>query len=335
MIIDSFLFFQELDLLEIRLHYLYPVVDKFIIVEARQTFNGEIKEFNFEKNINRYLKYLDKISYYKINDVHYNYNNLIKFLSDSNNKEFKNIGKIIESHDYYDKDNISHLLDTYHRESIKLPLKNQCKKNDIVIFSDLDEIPKINLIYSLKNNSIKEFPIVLIQNEFQFFLNNYSHNNWRGSIISQFNFLEKKSLNLLRRDSHKFYSIINAGYHFTSIGSLKTIKMKINSWAHQEFNHPIILNNIESNIRNGMDIFYRFNRPINKYIDLKDNNLIDDRMKNIILDFEELLIKELKPNLLYKIKYLFFQIIFNFLRAISNPTKLKNKFLNIIKNKNG
>ena len=37
MIIDSFLFFQELDLLEIRLEYLYPLVDKFIIVEARQT----------------------------------------------------------------------------------------------------------------------------------------------------------------------------------------------------------------------------------------------------------------------------------------------------------
>ena len=42
MIIDSFLF-QELDLLEIRLEYLYPLVDKFIIVEARQTFKGSLK----------------------------------------------------------------------------------------------------------------------------------------------------------------------------------------------------------------------------------------------------------------------------------------------------
>jgi len=35
---DSFLFFQELDLLEIRLNYLNDKVDYFIIVEAGQTF---------------------------------------------------------------------------------------------------------------------------------------------------------------------------------------------------------------------------------------------------------------------------------------------------------
>ena len=40
MIVDSFLFFQELDLLEIRLEYLYPFVDKFIIVEGSIDFNG-------------------------------------------------------------------------------------------------------------------------------------------------------------------------------------------------------------------------------------------------------------------------------------------------------
>ena len=43
MIVDSFLFFQELDLLEIRLKYLYPFVDKFIIVESCQSFTEEEK----------------------------------------------------------------------------------------------------------------------------------------------------------------------------------------------------------------------------------------------------------------------------------------------------
>ena len=54
MLIDSFLFFQELDLLEIRLEYLYPYVDKFLIVESCQTFKGEHKEYNFEKNKKRF-----------------------------------------------------------------------------------------------------------------------------------------------------------------------------------------------------------------------------------------------------------------------------------------
>ena len=40
MLVDSFLF-QELDLLEIRLEYLYPIVDKFVIIEANQTFTDQ------------------------------------------------------------------------------------------------------------------------------------------------------------------------------------------------------------------------------------------------------------------------------------------------------
>ena len=40
MIIDCFLFFQELDILEIRLKYLYDFVDKFIIVEANESFQA-------------------------------------------------------------------------------------------------------------------------------------------------------------------------------------------------------------------------------------------------------------------------------------------------------
>ena len=47
MIVDS-LFFQELEILLIRLEYLYKIVDKFIIVEARESFTGK-KGFIFEK----------------------------------------------------------------------------------------------------------------------------------------------------------------------------------------------------------------------------------------------------------------------------------------------
>ena len=68
MLVDSFLFFQELDLLEIRLEYLYPIVDKFIIIEANQTFKGSTKGYIFEENIKRYSKFINKINYFKIED---------------------------------------------------------------------------------------------------------------------------------------------------------------------------------------------------------------------------------------------------------------------------
>ena len=146
MIIDSFLFFQELDLLEIRLEYLDPIVDKFLIVEAKQTFKGSIKDYIFEKNIKRYSKYINKIKYYKLEEVHNNYSELITYLEKTNYELKLKIKDFIQNHTFYDKDNLSHILDTYHRECIHIALDENCCDDDIVLFSDLDEIPAFELL---------------------------------------------------------------------------------------------------------------------------------------------------------------------------------------------
>ena len=51
---DCFLFNNELDLLEIRLKYLWDVVDTFVIVEADTTFAGEEKPLHFKENKERF-----------------------------------------------------------------------------------------------------------------------------------------------------------------------------------------------------------------------------------------------------------------------------------------
>ncbi len=65
-IYDCFTFFNELDLLEIRLEELYPYVDYFVLVEANKTFSGKEKRFYFEKNKEKFEKWLNKIIYIKI-----------------------------------------------------------------------------------------------------------------------------------------------------------------------------------------------------------------------------------------------------------------------------
>ena len=64
-IYDAFLFFNELDLLEIRLNVLNEYVDYFVIAECELTFQNGVKEFVFEKNKERFVKFLDKIIYVK------------------------------------------------------------------------------------------------------------------------------------------------------------------------------------------------------------------------------------------------------------------------------
>ncbi len=331
MIIDSFLFFQELDLLEIRLGYLYPIVDHFIIIEARQSFKGSTKNFIFEQNRKRYKKYLDKITYLKIEDIHFSYNELIEFLEKSNSKVRQTISKFIKKHDYYDKNNLSYILDSYHRECIHIALEQKCKDGDIVLLSDLDEIPSFKIIKDFKKGKKLNCPTVFIQHEFQYFLNNYAKSDWHGTIVSPYNLMKKYSLNELRNNSNKLPRILNSGYHFTSIGNKQAIINKIESWGHQEFNNEIIKKNIEENIKNGKDIFYRLKRNKNKLINIQKSQIIDERMSRILLNFDELIIKDFRSNPFFNIKYLYNQILFITQRIMDNPKKFLKKILSFLR----
>ena len=46
MLIDSFLFFNETELAELRIKYLNNIVDYFVIVEADITHQGKKKDWN-------------------------------------------------------------------------------------------------------------------------------------------------------------------------------------------------------------------------------------------------------------------------------------------------
>ncbi|NDH67218.1 MAG: N-acetylglucosaminyltransferase, partial [Gammaproteobacteria bacterium] len=65
-VFDCFIFFNELDLLELRLNTLDSHVDHFLIVESGITFQGEPKEFYYEKNKIRYQKFEHKIIHFKV-----------------------------------------------------------------------------------------------------------------------------------------------------------------------------------------------------------------------------------------------------------------------------
>ena len=60
-IYDSFMFFDENMLLDLRLNILDKYVSKFIICEATYNHNGQKKELNFD--INNFSKFKSKLLY--------------------------------------------------------------------------------------------------------------------------------------------------------------------------------------------------------------------------------------------------------------------------------
>ena len=67
MIWDAFIFFNELDLLELRLKELEEVVDRFVLVEAPVTFSGQLKPLHFKENKDRFSRW--PIEHVIVNDM--------------------------------------------------------------------------------------------------------------------------------------------------------------------------------------------------------------------------------------------------------------------------
>jgi beta-1,4-mannosyl-glycoprotein beta-1,4-N-acetylglucosaminyltransferase len=62
-IIDAFIFFNEIELLKIRLELLYPHVDEFVICEANTTFSGQRKPYTFLEREQEFSPWRDKITF--------------------------------------------------------------------------------------------------------------------------------------------------------------------------------------------------------------------------------------------------------------------------------
>ena len=120
------MYFDEDLILDIRLNTLKEEVDKFVIAEATRNHAGEPKKLNFD--INRFSKFKDKIIYLIIEDLPKNVDNFKK--------------------DWH----VNHIRDQFQRNSLSRGYK-EFDENDLVMISDIDEIPNPNKIkdFNLKN----------------------------------------------------------------------------------------------------------------------------------------------------------------------------------------
>ena len=128
-IIDCFIFYNELDMLKFRLDYLYDTVDKFILLESTVTFIGAQKELYFQKNKELYEAYKDKIIHVIVDDLP----------DDDPSKNAIDNAWVREKLQ-------RNLLD---RGISQLKLDD----NDIIVITDLDEIPDRKTLESLKTNN--------------------------------------------------------------------------------------------------------------------------------------------------------------------------------------
>ena len=214
-IYDCFTYFDEDELLEIRLNELNKFVDYFVIVEAGVTHQGKKKKKCINENLLK--KFGKKVRYF--------------FLE-----------KLLKNQSAWINEN-------YQRNCVTNGLYD-AKNEDIIIISDIDEIPNLKNI-NFKNVENTVYAFRQIHSMYKF--NLIRENEWLGTKLCSFNKLKTPEW-LKRLKLHKRYSklridklfsknytsnfkiIENGGWHFGWLRISESIKKKLESYCHTEHN---------------------------------------------------------------------------------------------------
>lgn len=256
-IIDSFIFYNELDLLYYRLSILDEYVDYFILVESKYTFSGDIKQLHYLNNKTLFEKYNHKILHivvelpFKAPNINY-----------SLNEQWKN--------EYHQRNAI--------KNGIDMIIQN-LDNTDIILTSDVDEIPNPQILIKAKNNSLPYNPNTLNRLALDMYYYNLYYrigegSNWHGiKLITVYAYKTNKlTFQEMRVLEHsKFVPVIEkGGWHLSYFGDINFIITKIGSFSHQEYNNNnyIDKNKLEKKIKNGINLLNDSNLV---YIPIEEN----------------------------------------------------------------
>lgn len=224
-IFDCFTFYNELEIAELRIKELWDTVDYFVIAEANITHQNKPKEFHLKNNWGRFKPYEEKIRHIIIEDM--------------------------------PKSPDTWVNERFQRKCLERGLQD-LQKDDIVVVSDCDEIPRPAALEAIKED-INDYDRYILAIPLNYFRFNFMMIN---PLVKQNNIIvtrgraftnpqrERESTfhtnNLpLHHADENFCVIEHAGWHFTYFGETEFAKNKILSFAHSETNTPRIMDRLD------------------------------------------------------------------------------------------
>lgn len=250
--VSTFPFFNELDILEIHLETVSSVVDHFVITESRFSHAGAPKPLYLTENMHLFEKFKEKITIQVID-------------------EFPAGVNLFEA-------------DWHQRDSAKAVLAKLMEPEDILIYGDVDEIPRTSAIQRAVR-VLQTDPDVevahLAQDLFYYYLNlretsgtllsymgeypGTSGKKWLGTTVQMWKSVGDSSMTSLRNPERKSKGarIPYGGWHFSWVGSpdrspaLDRVAQKLENTAHQEFRTGRNVARLAKRISRGKDLVGR------------------------------------------------------------------------------
>ena len=225
---DCFTFFNELDVLEIRLQEMWDVTDIFVINEANIGFSGKSKEYVLLDNWSRFKPYADKIRHILINDV--------------------------------PETNVSWTREHFQRRALDRGLYDM-QTEDLIVVSDVDEIPRAQVIQMIQvdtNNYdryILGHPLLQYKINYMKVFDIHKQENimvTRGRVYTNAQ-QEREFTFPWNAKPTNTVSIAHGGWHFSYFGHDDQLAIKkLQNYSHTEHDTPDRINrhNIEWFVKN-------------------------------------------------------------------------------------
>lgn len=238
-IVDCFTFWAELDILEIRLAELYPVVDKFVLVESTKTHKGDDKPLYYAANRQRFAKYNDKIWHVTYGDVPGGDTQAAIWRREIGQRQ------------------------AIERALVDLP------DDTIILISDLDEIPRREYIAGLASQGMSDAAIYTFEQTLFYFNFNTAERRirWNGTRATHLSNVRALTPDGIRWEGLRPRSseyphhgrVANAGWHLSYFGDVSHIQSKMRAFLHQELVNEEALDpdTIARRMADGMDIWGR------------------------------------------------------------------------------
>ena len=275
-IYDCFMYFDEELILDLRLNILDKFVDYFVIVESIFTHKGEKRNLKFD--INKFKKFESKIVYLVYD------------------QEPSQIEKIV-SKDTEDEKSRKYIMNALFRENAQRNFINSALNNldneDIILISDVDEIPNLKSIsFEEKKSKIILFKQDMLYYKFNLKLPNLA---WTGTKACKKKYFKSAQwLRNVKDRKYPFYRVDtyfsekkyincefvdNGGWHFTNIKTAKQIKQKLESYLHHiEFDkNPLSAEEIDKIIQDKIAIY-------DLSVDQKKNKIKGNKLENYPLN---------------------------------------------------
>ena len=241
-IFDCFMFFNEVELLDLRLRTLKDHVDYFVLAEINITHSGKPKPYYFDEYKHLFKGY---------NIIH-----------------LKDIA--------YPQEN-PWIVENAHRNMLQIGYE-KASPDDYIIISDLDEIPnpeKIKQGIKLDYNSFG-----FHQELYCYYVNCKSNQVWAGSVCAQKKLI-KSPQDIRNHRCEQSFNFKDGGWHYTSMGGKERIRTKFDSFAEIDFNISQYMSdeNLDKCLETGRDLTGRTEDFAQKHF-IKENEITHKEVLN-------------------------------------------------------